>query len=61
MGSLREMEKKGMEMTRLFFVFLKPVLNNEEAKQVLQLAEEMGGANLMRKTGLGGVKIIKRP
>jgi len=61
MGSLREMEKKGMEMTRLFLVFLKPVLNNEEAKQVLQLAEEMGGANLMRKTGLGGVKIIKRP
>lgn len=50
-----------MEMTRLFLVFLKPILNNEDAKQVLQLAEEMGGDNLMRKTGLGGVKIIKRP
>lgn len=46
---------------RLFLVFLKLVLNNEESRHGLWRAEETGGVILMRKTGLGGVSIIKGP
>lgn len=48
-----------METLRLFLVFLKPVLNNEDARGGLRRAEETGGVILMRKTGLGGVNVIK--
>lgn len=57
--TLREMWKERMEMTRLFLVFLKPILNNEDARRGLRRAEETGGVILMRKTGLGGVNVIK--
>lgn len=50
-----------METTRLFLVFLKPILNNEDAQRGLWRAEETGGVILMRKTGLGGVNVIKGP
>lgn len=48
-------------MMRLFLVFLKLVLNNEESWHGLWRAEETGGVIPMRKTGLGGVNIIKGP
>lgn len=48
-------------MMRLFLEFLKLVLNNEESRCGLWRAEETGGVILMRKTGLGGVNIIKGP
>lgn len=47
-------------MMRLFLVFLN-ILNNEGARQGLRRAEETGGVILMRKTGLGGVNVIKGP
>lgn len=55
------MWKEGMEMMKLLLVFLKPILNNEDARQGLWRAEETGGVILMRKTGLGGVNVIKGP
>lgn len=48
-------------MMRLFLVFLKHILNNEDARRGLWHAEETGGVILMRKTGLGGVNVIKGP
>lgn len=48
-------------MTRLFLVFLKLVLNSEDSWRGLWHTEETGGVILMRKTGLGGVSIIKGP
>lgn len=59
--TLREVYKEEIEMMRLFLVFLKLVLNNEESWHGLWRAEETGGVIPMRKTGLGGVNIIKGP
>lgn len=58
---LWEVQKEQIGMMRLFLVFLKLVLNNEESQRGLWRAEETGGVILMRKTGLGGVNIIKGP
>jgi len=53
LASMADSYFEGMKMLRLFVVFLKPVLNNEDTRQGLRCAEETGGVILMRKNRLG--------